>query len=197
MIPIDERLYVLRQDAQKRGEPILRDKSFELLLKKVKEVNPKYILEVGTNEGLSGVAMLLACETARLTGIEIDENKYNVAKKNYKLFCVSDRAKIFLGDASEIIPVLTGNYDFIFLDGPKGHYFEYCAYLLPLLNKGGILFADDVYFHGMIKGDAPHKHATIKNSMEKFLKVITEDGRLHTNIYDIEDGISVTQRIEL
>ena len=49
-------------------------------------------------------------------GIPVHILRVDVAKKakeNYKLFGVEDRAKIFLGDASEIIPILTGKYDFI------------------------------------------------------------------------------------
>ena len=113
----------LREDAKQAGEPVLRDKSFELLLKTVKEERPKKILEIGVNLGLSGIAMLLSEPNASLTGIEIDEEKIALAKNNYIRFGVEKRAKIFQGDASEIIPVLTGEYDFIFLDGPKGHYY--------------------------------------------------------------------------
>ena len=51
-----------RQIAGQNGEPILRDESFELLLKLVKEKKSKRILEVGVNLGYSGIAMLLTNE---------------------------------------------------------------------------------------------------------------------------------------
>ena len=102
-----KRILQLREEAKKVGEPILRDKSFELLMQTVKEKKPKRILEVGVNLGLSSIAMLLNCQSATLSGIEIDEEKIKLATKNYKEFGVSDRAKIFLGDPSEIIPILT------------------------------------------------------------------------------------------
>ena len=55
------------------GEPVLREKSFELLLEAVKNKKPKRILEIGVNRGLSGIAMLLVSEDSQLSGIEIDE----------------------------------------------------------------------------------------------------------------------------
>ena len=113
----------LRKDAALRGEPVLREASFALLLETIEKYNPKRILEIGTNEGLSSSAMLVVAENARLTGIEIDEDKVDIAKSNYRIFGVSGRAKIFCGDACDIIPALSGEYDFIFLDGPKGHYY--------------------------------------------------------------------------
>ena len=186
-----------REQAKLEGEPILRPKSFEILLETVKNSRPKKILEIGVNLGYSGIAMLLVSEKSSLTGIEIDENKIALAKANYKEFGVSDRAKIFQGDASEIIPILTGEYDFIFLDGPKGHYFEYLPHLLSVLTKGGILFADNVLFRGYVDGKVktPHRFNTTKHSMENFLNAITCDKNLKTQIIDIEDGISITEKL--
>ena len=193
---MDGRLKLLREDAKSRGEPILRDKSFELLIETVKVKQPKTILEIGVNEGLSSVAMLLSSEHARLTGIELDEEKAETAKANYRAFGLSDRTKIFIGDASEIVPLLSGKYDFIFLDGPKGHYGEYCENLIFALNAGGVLFADNVLYRGYVGKDktVPHRHATIKHSLEKFLDAVTNDERLKTTVYDIEDGVSVTEK---
>ncbi|MBE7087059.1 MAG: O-methyltransferase [Clostridiales bacterium] len=187
----------LREEAKTEGNPVLRDESFELLLSTVKEVNPKSILEVGVNVGLSSVAMLCTCPNATLTGIEISEDCYNTANKNFKRFGVENRAKVFLGDASEIIPVLTGKYDFIFLDGPKGHYFEYLENLLSALNKGGVLFADNVLFRGYVLDEVktPHRHATIKHSLENFLNRITTDKTLKTVLYKTEDGVSITKKL--
>ncbi len=192
-----EEIKKLREQAKERGEPVLRDKSFELLLSEVSEKKPKKILEVGVNVGLSGIAMLLTSIKSNLSGIEIDEDKAKIAKDNYKKFGVEKRAKIFLGDAGEIIPILTGKYDFIFLDGPKGHYYEYLLHLLPLLNEGGILFADNVLFRGYVDGKVktPHRFMTTKHSMEKFLNVITNSPNLKTTIYDMEDGVSITEKL--
>jgi predicted O-methyltransferase YrrM len=195
---VDQRLLDLRQSAKQKGEPILRDKSFELLLETVAQKKPKTILEIGVNLGLSGIAMLLTESDAKLTGIEIDEEKIALAKANYKTFGVQDRAKIFLGDASQIIPVLTGKYDFIFLDGPKGHYYEYLPNLLTALNVGGTLFADNVLFRGYVDGKVktPHRFNTTKNSMERFINAITSSNDLKTQIIDIEDGVSITEKLK-
>ena len=193
-----ERVLRLREEAKKVGEPILRDKSFELLVETVKTYKPKKILEIGVNLGLSSIAMLLTEKDASLTGIEIDEEKIKLAKQNYSDFGVADRAKIFAGDASEIIPVLTGEYDLIFLDGPKGHYYEYLPHLLSVLKIGGILFADNVLFRGYVgdKVKTPHRFATTKHSMENFLNAVSTDPQLKTEIIDIEDGVSITQKLQ-
>ncbi len=192
-----DKIKELRAQAKAEGDPVLRDKSFDLLLKTVKKYKPKTVLEIGVNRGLSGLAILCTLPDAKLTGIEIDDLAIKRATVNYKAFGVENRAKIFCGDASEIIPVLTGNYDFIFLDGPKGHYYEYLPHLLAVLNKGGVLFADNVLFRGYVNGSVktPHRYATTKHSMENFLNAIQKDKNLKTILYDIEDGISITEKL--
>ena len=190
-------IITLREKAKEQGEPILRDRSFELLLKTIKNKKPERILEIGVNLGLSGIAMLLTCKEAQLTGLEIDEEKISIAKQNYLRFGVENRAKIFWGDAGQVIPLLTGEYDFIFLDGPKGHYYEYLPHLLSILKKGGILFADNVLFRGYVDGrvKTPHRFNTTKHSMENFLNEICNDTGLKTTIIDMEDGVSITEKL--
>ena len=192
-----EKIKLLREKAKENGNPVLRDKSFDLLMETIKKHQPKKILEVGVNVGLTGISMLLHSKEATLTGIEIDEDVLKEARKNYQDFNLADRVKFFIGDASEIIPVLTGEYDFIFLDGPKGHYYEYALNLIPLLKKGGILFADNVLFRGYVysRNKIPHRYNTTKNSMERFLNYLQNDNTLRTQIIDIEDGVSITEKL--
>ncbi len=192
-----EQLKTDRKNARERGNPVLREKSFDFLIEQVEKIKPKRLLEIGTNEGLSGIGMLLSCD-GELTGIEIDEEIAEKAKSNYIKYGVEKRANLFIGDAAEIVPMLGGKFDFIFLDGPKSHYAEYLPYLKNLLDKGGVLFADNVSFFGWtFNGEKPpHKHATIINGLRKFIKDLYEDKTLKTTIYDIEDGVSVTEKIQ-
>ena len=193
-----DQLLADRKLALLSGEPVLREKSFDVFIETLKEKRPKTFLEVGVNMGYSGIAAMLTLPEIRVTGIEIDEDKKVAAEKNYARYGVSERAKIFLGDAGEIIPLLSGSYDFIFLDGPKGHYHEYLPYLVNLLPVGGVLFADNVLFRGYVGGKVktPHRFMTAKHSLENFIKGITENGNLKTQIIDVEDGISITEKLK-
>ena len=86
-----ERVITLREEAKKHGEPILRDKSFELLLETIKRENSQKILEIGVNLGLSSIAMLLTNKKASLTGIEIIEERVKASRENFAKFGLSDR----------------------------------------------------------------------------------------------------------
>ena len=141
---IDETLAKKRSEALENGIPVADDETLQFLLLTLQMSQPKKILEIGTAVGLSGVAMLQQLPTAKLTTMELDEERYQEAKKNFKEFGVEDRVTAHLGDAAEILAMMDGEYDFIFLDGPKAQYEKYLFDIKRLLTKGGVLFADDV-----------------------------------------------------
>ena len=60
------------------------------------------------------------------------------------------------------------------------------------------MFADNVLFRGYVGGKVktPHRYVTTKNSMEKFLDGIMNNENLKTQLYDLEDGVSITEKIK-
>ena len=186
----------LHDFARKNWVPILRDKSADFLCKIIRDEQPKRILEIGTCLGYSGTLML-ENSCANLVTIEKDSEKCEKAKQNFAEAGLSERVKVINGDAGEVILEMLKaeeKFDFIFLDGPKGQYLSYLPTLKKLLNKKGLLVADDIYYHGWVKGnDYPqHKHRTIILRLREFIEKITTDEDFDTVILDLEDGISIS-----
>ena len=179
--------------------PILKDESISFIFQLCFERQPKNILEIGTYIGYSASVFLSASPNAHLKTIEINEENTRLARENLKVF--GDRANVICGDAKDVIKDLENNnekFDFIFLDGPKGQYIKYFPILKNLLNLNGVLVADNVYFHGMVKkeGKIPHKHRSLVNNLRKFIEVIKNDNDFESEIFDIGDGISVSKKIK-
>ncbi|MDD4815817.1 MAG: class I SAM-dependent methyltransferase [Clostridia bacterium] len=88
-------------------------------------------------------------------------------------------------------------FDFIFLDGPKSHYFEQLPYLLKLLKKDGLILADNVLFMGEVLSDIypKHKHRTIILKLRKFIETVQSNPSLESKIIDIEDGLILIKKI--
>lgn len=191
---IDERILRLREGAKDVRDPSTPDETLNYLMYTVKVLNPLRILEIGTAEGLSGAAMLFAAERARLTSIEIEEERYLAAKKNFADLGLTDRADLILGDAGEVLDCLSGVYDLIFLDGPKAQYVNYLPRLKKLLRTGGVLFADDVLLYGWVNGKAetPPKRRSIVEKIRAYLRAVTSDKELITSILDVGEGVSVS-----
>lgn len=186
-----EELQNLRESARKEGIPILRDSSFDLLTSLIFALKPKKILEIGTAYGCSSIGMLLACENSKLVTVEIDDDAVKKAKENFKAFGVSDRVEIHEGNASEIIPVISGKFDFIFLDGPKSHYLEYMPFLKELIVSGGVIFADNVLLKEYSLSEPEKRNRTAHRNMKAFIDAMFNDDDFFTRLIDLEDGLLI------
>ena len=186
----------LEKYARQNYIPVLLDDTKDLLLKTIKEYNPKTILEIGTAVGYSGTLMLSSCD-AVLTTIELEEKNIELAKTTFTSNNVYDRVTQLKGDAKEIIPILDTKFDFIFLDGPKGQYINYLPYLKNLLNDGGIIFADNVLYRGMVESTEfiPHKKRTIVVNLRRYLNEVTTSNDLETTLHHIGDGVAISKKI--
>lgn len=192
-----EELEHLRLFAAQNYIPILKQTTEKLLSVIVATTKPKRILEIGTAIGYSGIIMLNAFEGAELVTIELEEKFYEMAYENFKQF-VGDRKIIQqMGDAAQILPELQGKFDLIFLDGPKAQYIKFLPLLVDLLNVGGVLFADDVLFMGMVQGreETPVKKRSIVKNLQKFNEEVSKHMQLKSVVLDVEDGISLSVKI--
>lgn len=191
---IDQQLQSRRADALRRGIPVADDETLQFLLLTLGIKKPIRILEIGTAVGLSGVAMLQACPNARLTTIELEEERYNEAQKNFADFGVSERVNSYLGDAGEILSMMNGEFDFVFLDGPKAQYEKYLFDLKRLMTDGAVLFADDVLLFGWVSGEeeTPQKRRSIVEKIRSYLDVITSDKDFITSVINVGDGVALS-----
>jgi predicted O-methyltransferase YrrM len=191
---IDERIKVKRATALERGIPVADDETLNFLLLTLAAVKPQRILEIGTAVGLSSVAMLYECPTARLTTMELEEERYLEAKQNFVEFGVSDRVNAYMGDAGEILAMMDGEFDFVFLDGPKAQHEKYLFDLKRLMKKGAILFADDVLLYGWVNGvePTPQKRHSIVDKIRSYLDTVTKDKSFITSVLDIGDGVALS-----
>ena len=194
---ISERLKNSRKEALDKGIPVADDETLNFLLTLLSAIQPKKILEIGTAVGLSAIAMSQTLPESKITTIEFEEDRDLKAKENFALFGVESRITPHLGDAGEILPMMSGEYDFIFLDGPKAQYGNYLFDLKRLLKKGGTLFSDDVLLYGWVDGKepTPWKRHVIVEKIRNFLEKISADPDFTTSVLDIGDGVAVSTLI--
>ena len=193
-LDINEEIIARRKDALARGIPVADDETLQYLLVTLAMAKPKSILEIGTAVGLSSVAMLLACPEAKLTTMELEEERYVEAKENFAHFGVTDRVTAHLGDAGEILAMMDGEFDFVFLDGPKAQYEKYLFDLKRLMKTGAVLFADDVLLYGWVSGEepTPQKRHSIVDKIRSYLQTITSDKDFITSVLNVGDGVALS-----
>lgn len=188
----------LKKFARERYIPVMLDDTRQLLFDVVQKNSPKRILEIGTAIGYSGIVMLTAAPDATLNTIEMDEKSAAMAKENFSQAGLEKRVNIFVGDAREIVPLLSGSYDFVFMDGPKGQYEKFLPYVTEVLNVGGTLVCDNVLYKGLVEHvpeNKRHKHITVARNMNEFLHDICNNKHYETILYRIGDGVTVSVKI--
>ncbi len=189
------------KDIQKYGiehkVPITLEDTLSFLCKNINENNYKQVLEIGTAIGFGSITMAENTNLVHLDSVEIDEKMFNIASKNVNNHNLQNKITLYNCDAINYLKQCTKKYNFIYLDGPKGQYINYLPYLINLLSKGGMLIADNLYFHGMVTGKIPISkgcRAMIKG-LKKYIEEIKSNPNLHSTILDIGDGVGVSIKI--
>ena len=176
--------------------PIIMDDTLETVGQILQEKKPTRILEIGTAVGYSAIRFSkYLTEQGYIDTIERDEERVKEAKNNIEDLKLQDKIHIFEGDALEILPTLTGPYDVVFIDAAKGKYPIFLTEALRMLEKNGIIIADNVLYKGYVMSDYnKHKQRTAVRGLREFLKKLTENENLETKILEVGDGLAISKK---
>ena len=186
----------IRSYGKENKVPITLDDTLLFLIQTINENKSKQILEIGTAIGFGSISIATNTDCVHIDTLEIDVERFNIANENITKHNLQNKISTHLTDAMEYLKNCTKKYDFIYLDGPKGQYINYLPYLINILNKGGIIFADNLNFHGMVTGEIPVTRgcrAMIKG-LKNYIAEISNNAMLQTEIYtNIGDGVGISK----
>ena len=186
----------IRQYGKENKVPITLDDTLSFLLETINKNQSKQILEIGTAIGYGSITMAVNTECEHIDTLEIDQERFDIANENIKSKQLESKISTHLIDAKEYLTNCKKKYDFVYLDGPKGQYINYLPLIVNILNPNGIIFADNLNFHGMVTGEIPVSkgcRAMIKG-LKNYINEITTNDKYNTILYtDIGDGIGITK----
>lgn len=164
-------------------------------------LKPQRILEVGTFSGYSALCMAEGLKQVHLSrgaeGVrpmlytyEINDEMEDFTRPWIEGSDVSDYIDFRIGDAIAEAPRLGLTFDMAFLDGDKRTYVEAYDTLLPLINSGGAILADNTLWDGHVVDPAyDHDHQTV--SIRQFNDHVAADPRVETVILPERDGMTL------
>ncbi|MGE5109134.1 MAG: O-methyltransferase [Sphingobacteriales bacterium] len=158
-----------------------------------KIIRPRRILEIGTFTGYSGICLAKGLtEDGLLHTIELRKEEADLSRNNFIKAGMAAKIISHTGNALEIIPSLTEEWDLVFIDADKPGYINYFNLALPKLKKGGIILADNVLFHGdVLNEELKGKNAIAIHAFNEYVKKNTE---VEIVLLTIRDGLMLIRK---
>ncbi len=185
----------IKQKALEDHIPIIMDDTLEVIEENLKQEKPEKILEIGTAVGYSAICFTeFLAEKGTIDTIERDEQRIAEAKENIKKAEVEEKINIYEGDAVEILPTLNEKYDVVFIDAAKGKYPFFLKESLRMIKPNGIIFADNILYKGYVMSNYnKHKQRTAVRNLREYIKEVSENPNLETEILEVGDGLAISK----
>jgi predicted O-methyltransferase YrrM len=149
-------------------------------------------LEIGTSTGHSAIwiAWALSKTGGKLITIELDEGRYQEAVRNFQEAGLSEYIDARLADAHELVPALTGPFDFVFMDADKDWYSQYFRDALPKLEVGGCFTAHNV----SDRSSNTRRRRGGMRGTDEFVQLLKATPNLDTRFITTGGGLSVSYK---
>jgi caffeoyl-CoA O-methyltransferase len=155
-------------------------------------IRPECILEIGTYTGYSAICMAEGLSaTGKLITIDINAELETRARNYFQLAGLTEKVDYRVGDAKEIIPLLTVTFDLVFIDADKENYALYYDLVFDKVRPGGVILADNVLWSGKITDNKPDKDT---RALQAFNLKINNDSRVENMLLPLRDGIMMVRK---
>ena len=156
----------------------------KLLAETIKDHKPLNTLELGSFLGYSAIiiAMFLP-EAGSLVSVDHDKDSVAASKEIVKYAGLENKVHFINSTSDEAINALKKSFDFIFIDHEKNRYYSDLLLMenLNLINKGGIVFADNV---GIFENKMKDYFSHVRDSGAYTSKNIGAHLEYRDNVYD-------------
>jgi predicted O-methyltransferase YrrM len=157
-------------------------------------MSAKRILEIGTFTGYSAICMAEALpEDGELHTMEVNDEMEEFLNEVFERSGMAEKIHLHIGDASQLIPQLEGQFDVVFMDGNKRHYSEYFDVVFPKLRLGGQLIAGNTLWDGHVLEDSKDAQTV---GIQKFNDKVFSDERVERVIVPVRDGMTLIRKIK-
>ncbi len=163
-------------DRSRRMLNITRDTG-EFLSVLIRATNAQRILEIGTSNGYSTLWLADASNAigGEVTTVELSDQKFNMAAKNFSRSNLPAIIKQIHGDAGNLLSETEDNtYDLIFLDSERPEYPGWWPDLRRVIRPGGLLVVDNAISHAA--------------EMAPFISLVESDPDFTTSLVPVGKG---------
>ncbi|MDR0749698.1 MAG: O-methyltransferase [Tannerellaceae bacterium] len=152
---------------------------------------PERILEIGTYTAYATLCMAEGTgDDSLIYTIEINDEMEDFIMNYIPRSPHGKKIKLFFGDAMQIVPTLGQTFDMVFIDADKRLYPDFYDLVFPLVRKGGIILADNIFWDGKVFQTPPPGDKQTAGIIA-FNEKIRRDDRIEKVILPLRDGLTV------
>jgi len=130
----------------------------------------------------------------KIVTLDINEELEDGVRASFSASSHNSQIDFRIGNALEIIPTLTDQFDLVFIDADKENYGRYYDLVFDKVRVGGIILADNVLWSGKVLDKKPDKDTL---SILEFNRKIQEDSRVENVLLPVRDGIMMVRKLSL
>jgi predicted O-methyltransferase YrrM len=157
-----------------------------------KMISPSNILEIGTFTGYSAICLAKGLtDNGILHTIDIDDELRYIAEDFISRSSVSDKIRLYTGDALTIVPQMDMLFDLVFIDGDKREYSAYYNLVIEKVRKGGYIIADNVLWSGKVLDENVKPNDKFTAELLAFNDFVQNDSRVENLLLPIRDGMMI------
>lgn len=158
-------------------------------------IKPNRILEIGTYTGYSALCLAEGLtENGKLITIDINEELEDITREYIQKAKLENVIDYVIGNAMEIIPTLSEEFDIVFIDADKSNYCNYYKLVFDKVKKGGYIIADNVLWSGKVLDEYDSLDADTKVIVD-YNKMIHDDVRVQEVLFPIRDGLMIARKL--
>lgn len=158
-------------------------------------IKPNRILEIGTYTGYSALCLAEGLtENGKLITIDINEELEDLTREYIQKAKMENVIDYVIGNAMEIIPTLTEEFDIVFIDADKSNYCNYYKLVFDKVKKGGYIIADNVLWSGKVLEEYNLLDADTKVIVD-YNRMIHDDSRVQEVLLPIRDGLMIARKL--
>ena len=174
--------------------PIMSVESINTIIKITKDNNVKSILEIGTAIAYSTINFASVSSVNKVTSIERDKGRYNIAKDNV-LKSKLTNINLICDDALNTI--INDKYDLIIIDAAKSQNRRFLDKYKNNLNDNGIIIIDNLDFHGYVGKSNEIKSRNLRQmvrKIEKFIDYLDNQDEFDVEYIEVGDKLGVCKK---
>ena len=196
-----DRIRGIIEEAKNYGEqdnvPIMSIDSINTIKKIINDNNIKSILEIGTAIGYSTLCFAECSSVNRITSIERDKERYDIAVSNVKKSGI-DYIELINDDA--LNTVINDKYDLLIIDAAKSQNERFFNKYKENLNDNGIIIVDNLDFHGFVGNSSNIKSRNLRQmvrKIERFIDFLDNNTEYDVEYIEVGDRLGICKKKNL